>query len=206
MVDFAQDIELVLIRHGQTPANAEGRYTGCVLDQPLSEAGRAQAAAAGPYPEVTRVYVSFMRRARQTASLMFPNAEQIVVDGIQEMNFGAFTGHTEAELADDPAYRAWKESKCLLPCPEGESQEQVTDRICTAIERLLREANARGEERVIVVVHGGTMMSLLWRLADERREYWQWLLGNCQGYHLGVSLAGEVPVIHVRGVLSGLGI
>jgi phosphohistidine phosphatase SixA len=62
-------MEMLLIRHGETPGNAARRYVG-VLDQPLSDAGRIQAREAGVFEDQELVYVSTMRRARETAAIM----------------------------------------------------------------------------------------------------------------------------------------
>ena len=185
-------LEFVLIRHGQTPGNAQKRYVG-VLDQPLSEAGREEARSVGAHPAVSRVYVSTLRRTHETAAIMFPDAEQVVVDGIQEMDFGEFSGRTADEMEDDPAYRSWVDGWCEGRCPGGESQTELTDRVCAALEDLLRAAAARGERRVVMVGHGGTMMASLSRFADDGRAYWEWLVGNCGGYRIQVDLGeGEL--------------
>ncbi|MBO4352437.1 MAG: histidine phosphatase family protein [Eggerthellaceae bacterium] len=189
-------MELVLIRHGQTPGNAEHRYVGA-LDQPLNERGRAQARDAGQFPDVPLVYVSNMRRAQETAAIMFPNARQVEVPGVEEMNFGAFAGRSADEMADDPDYQAWVESWCTLPCPGGESRAEFTDRVCESLEAFLRDAQGRGETRVILVAHGGTMMASLSGFGDGSREYYEWLVGNCEGYRLSVDLSGEKPALSV---------
>ena len=191
-------MQLVLIRHGQTPGNAAHQYVGA-LDQPLSEKGRAQAAAAGVHPDVSLVYVSTMRRARETAQIMFPNARFVEVDGVQEMDFGDFAGRSANEMADDAAYCAWVDSYCTLPCPNGESRDEFTDRVCDALEALLRAADARGEQRVVLVAHGGTMMASLSRFGDGSRDYYEWLVGNCEADLLDVDLAGDAPVFEVLG-------
>ena len=189
-------MELVLIRHGQTPGNAARQYVGA-LDQPLSEKGREQARDAGPFPEVPLVYVSKMRRAQETASIMFPNAKQVVVPGVEEMNFGAFGGRSADEMENDPDYQAWVESWCTLPCPGGESHEEFTDRVAASLEAFLREAQERGESRVILVAHGGTMMASMSRFSDGSRDYYEWLVGNCEGYRLAVDLSGAHPVFTI---------
>ena len=184
-------VELVLVRHGLTPGNEQKRYVGA-LDQPLSDAGRAQARAAGAHGDVRRVYVSAMRRTRETAAIMFPQAEQVIVEGVQEMDFGAFAGRTADEMADDAEYRAWVEGGCEGRCPGGESQAECTDRICAALDALLRQAAARGEQKLVMVAHGGTMMAFLHRYAhDDSRAYWDWLVGNCEGYRLGIDCRPE---------------
>ena len=180
-------MELVLIRHGQTPGNGERRYVGAV-DQLLSDEGRAQARAAGAHGEVRRVYVSTLQRTHETAAIMFPNAEQVIVDDVQEMDFGVFAGRSPDEMTDDPAYRAWVDSECKDPCPGGESQAQFTDRVCAALETLLREVQARGEDQVVMVAHGGTMMAFLDRYGnDPSKKYWEWLRGNCEGYRITLT-------------------
>ena len=62
-------MKLWLIRHGLTRLGEEKRYQG-VLDEPLSERGRAELRRADFAP--AHVYVSPMRRARETAAILFP--------------------------------------------------------------------------------------------------------------------------------------
>jgi broad specificity phosphatase PhoE len=54
------------------------------------------------------------------------------------------------------------------------------------MESFLFSAWERGGKRVIVVAHGGTMMAILSRYADEPRDYYDWLVGNCCGYRIDV--------------------
>ncbi len=194
----ACSLEFVLIRHGQTPGNGEKRYVG-VLDQPLSDAGRVQAQAAGVYGDVGRVYVSTLRRTHETAALMFPNAEQVVVEGVQEMDFGVFAGRSPDEMVDDAQYRAWVDGECEGACPGGESQGAFTDRVCAALEELFAQAASRGEERLVMVAHGGTMMAFLDRYGgNPSKKYWEWLVGNCEGYR--ITLTCDEGGITVRSV------
>ena len=181
------DMELVMIRHGQTPGNAERRYVGAV-DEPLSELGREQAFAAGAFPGINRVYVSTLARTRETAAIMFPNAVQVVVDGVQEMDFGVFAGRTAAEMEDDEQYRKWVDSYCMLQCPGGEARDGFTRRVCSSLASMLHEAHSRGEARVVLVAHGGTMMAALDTFGDGSRSYYDWHVGNCEGYLIAVDL------------------
>ena len=93
---------IYLIRHGVTRLNEEGRYQG-LLDEPLSPAGRGALRRAAFSP--ARVYVSPLCRAAETAAILFPEAEQIPVDDLREMDFGAFDGRGWWEMEEDPAYR-----------------------------------------------------------------------------------------------------
>ena len=78
-----------LIRHGMTRLGEEKRYQGR-LDDGLSAAGRAALKQADFRPE--RVYVSPALRARETAEILFPEAEQLICPELREMDFGSFEG------------------------------------------------------------------------------------------------------------------
>ena len=68
-----------LIRHGQTQGNLERLYIGST-DQPLCPLGRA-ALGGRTMPPVDRVYVSPLRRCRETAAILYPGLPQELVPG-----------------------------------------------------------------------------------------------------------------------------
>ena len=131
-------MQAVLIRHGRTPGNDERRYIGRT-DESLSARGKAEAEKAVRDFEQKKVYVSPLKRARETAAILFPNAEQIILPGLRETDFGSFEGKTADEMADDADYRAWVDGMCLGTCPGGESRADVTRRAVEAFECAVRE-------------------------------------------------------------------
>ena len=173
-------MKIYLIRHGETALQAEKRYQG-VTDAPLSGAGRAKLRRAEIRPD--RVYVTPLRRTRETAAILFPEAEQVLVPDLREMDFGAFEGRNALEMAHDPAYRCWVEGMCLGRCPGGESKSEYSDRVCAAFCELM----GRGEETVVIVAHGGTQMAVLERFCDGAKNYWEWQLPCGQGYLMEVE-------------------
>lgn len=154
-----------LIRHGATRLSEEKRYQGS-NDEGLSAKGRAALLRADFAPQ--RVYVSPMRRAKETAAILFPNAENCVVPDFREMDFGAFEGRGWWEMEDDPAYRAWIESGCESRCPGGEARADFSARVCGAFAELLRK-----ETELVIVAHGGTQMAVLERWASPKRIYYE---------------------------------
>jgi|GEM_PF-23508 len=180
-------VQVVIMRHGATKSNAEHRYAGR-MDVPLSERGEEQARAAGVCPGVERVFVSPLVRARRTAEICFPNAGQVVVSGLQEMNFGDFEGRTPQEMEDDAAYRAWVDGGCVDRCPNGERRSELEARVSAALERIVRDALLRGDRRVVVVGHGGTVMAAMGGYSSEQRDYFGWQVGNCQGFSVSASI------------------
>lgn len=166
-----------LIRHGKTAWNLEGRYQG-KSDVPLCEEGKRALAPAEFSPE--RVYVSPMKRAKETARILFPGAQLIPVPGLEEMDFGVFEGKSFRDLADDPAYRAWVEGNCTAPCPRGEGRESFSQRVCAAFERLME----RERELLVLVAHGGTQMAILEQYSRPQRDYFDWQSPNGGGFLL----------------------
>jgi len=160
-------VKLYLIRHGLTRLGEERRYQGA-LDDGLSDRGRAALKRAGLAPAC--VYVSPMLRARETAAILFPDAEQCVIPDLREMDFGAFEGRGWWEMEKDPAYRAWVDGGCTGRCPGGEDRASYSARVCGAMDALLQN----GEDPLVIVAHGGTQMAALERRGEPAREYWQW--------------------------------
>ena len=106
-------MKIYLLRHGQTSYNVEKRYQG-TLDIPLSEEGRAQLVRADISPK--KVYVSPLIRARSTADVLFPEAEQVVIDDFREMCFGIFQGRNYIEMEHDPEYiESGKRNSATVP-------------------------------------------------------------------------------------------
>lgn len=172
-------MRITLIRHGMTPGNRLRQYIGST-DQPLAPEG---AAFLRPQPvQPQQVLVTPLRRTAQTAALLFPNARQTVVDDLREMDFGDFECRSYADMADDPVYRAWVEGGCLAPCPNGESMEAFSRRVCTAFSAVVAEAAARQEDDLYFVIHGGAIMAILEHFALPRRPYFDYAVDNVRGY------------------------
>lgn len=161
-----------LIRHGRTPLNEEGRYQG-KLDTGLSEEGQRALRRADVSP--AQVYVSPALRARQTADILFPDADQVVAEGLREMDFGAFDGRGWWEMENDADYRSWVDGGCLGQCPGGEDRASCSARVCAAFARILDE-NLRDcrTDDLFIVAHGGTQMAVLEEWGRPARDYYAW--------------------------------
>ena len=166
-------MKIYLIRHGLTEYNAQRRYQG-QSDLPLSESGRKALLSSGKTPDT--VYVSPLRRARETASVLFPASEQFVLPDLTEMDFGIFEGRTADEMEADPvcgpAYRTWVEGMCTGRCPGGEDLAGFIER---SVRGFLQAAElSHGEENMYIVAHGGTQMALMKALGPEKEKYYEW--------------------------------
>lgn len=161
--------EIILVRHGQSTANATGVWQG-QLDFPLSELGRRQAVEAGRAlrgTEISGAYASPLSRAFETATLVAHEAgfdgEVVPVPGFMERKGGILEGHTWAEQeARDPEFA---EKFLALPEEErwslvgAETDEEILSRFVEALSSV-RAKHAAGE-RLLIVSHGGVMRALL---------------------------------------------
>lgn len=150
------DTQVVLIRHGRTSANDEGRWQGH-SDGKLNAVGRRQAAAlAGVLPTIDVLYTSPLSRAADTAAAIAA-PHQLVVQRdpeLIEIGFGEWEGLTRDEIvADHPV-----DSAGLLAgedAPRGGSGETfagVRRRMTRAVESIV--ARHRGRS-IGIVSHGG---------------------------------------------------
>src|SRR3954469_16177827 len=137
---------LLVVRHGQTAANAAGQLLGRA-DVALTDIGRAQAkalaAAVGP---VDRVITSPLQRARDTAAAFGLPVE--VDERWTELDYGVYD---ELPLGDVPAemWQQWRGDAEFAP-PEGESLASVGRRVRAACDDI---APAAAEADVVVVSH-----------------------------------------------------
>ena len=148
-------VTLHLVRHGETAWNAERRFQ--TPDVPLSNAGRAQAAAvaetlAGHNAEM--IVASDYARADETARIIGGRLGLPVVheQALRERNFGVMRGRLYAEYGETrirDVFRDWH--ACI---DEGESWADVYHRISELVARLRATPPAR---EIIAVTHGGTM-------------------------------------------------
>jgi broad specificity phosphatase PhoE len=162
---------LLLIRHGVTEWNREGRFQGH-LDPPLAEDGRTEAAllatriaSAGDLrPE--RLVSSPLARALQTAETIArsiePNPPTVSADPRwMEIGQGEWEGRTHRELAatDGTRYAAWRARAGELQPPGAEPVDAALQRVSRALADLL----ATGPWPLAIISHGGTL-----RLAARR--------------------------------------
>ena len=158
---------LYVVRHGRTSANASRRLQGR-LDLPLDEVGRGQAAAlVGVVPRPSRVVVSPMIRAHQTASVF--GIEPEVDERWHEMSYGELEGVGLAEVPPS-TWAQWRGDPTFAP-PGGESLDQVSRRVVAACEELLADAAVRD---VVVVTHATPVkIAMAWALGVEAAVTWR---------------------------------
>src|SRR4030088_1665762 len=136
--------ELLLVRHGETDWNAEGKLQGHT-DRPLNDYGRRQAQALAERragDSIDAVYASDLSRARETAEILGEKLGlPVLVDpDLREKNWGNWEGLT----SDERLHIEF----------EGETSEAHRDRTLNAVQRIVER---HPDGRVVVVTHGGSL-------------------------------------------------
>ena len=187
--------EIILVRHGKTAGNLEGRYIGSRTDEPLCEEGihaLEEKVRESTYPPVDLVYASPMIRCRQTAKILWPkftDSSQIqYVQNLQECDFGAFENKNYQELSGNAEYQAWIDSNGTLPFPGGESKEECADRNLKGFDEVLKACRDEGITEAALVVHGGTIMNIMEAYALPKKAFYEWHVGNGCGYLVELEL------------------
>ena len=168
---------LILVRHGVTDWNREGRWQGR-LDPSLSDTGRSEARmvaariASDPDLRPARVLSSTLGRASETGRVI---AEAVGVrvepePRLMEIGAGEWEGRTHAELetTDGERYLAWRTTPGYGP-PGGEPLTEAADRVRS----LLADVTQSAAWPVLLVSHGGILRYLGRELLDldaERAE------------------------------------
>lgn len=171
-------IRVTMIRHGKTRGNMMGAYIGSI-DELLCEEGRAEITKR-QYPKVERVYASPMLRCVETARLIYPRIEPVLVPELRECHFGIFEGASYQTLKENPAYQAWLNSGGTVPFPEGEDPDLFKSR---CIKGFLELCASQQEDAVIAVVcHGGTIMAVMECIGRPPQSFYSWQVKNGGGF------------------------
>lgn len=166
-----------LVRHGQTAWNREERFRGRV-DLPLNETGIRQAEALALHMkgrEVAAIYASPLKRTMETAGILAQQFSLPVVplDGLLDVDFGGWQGLSTEEAAQKypELFETWVNRPHEVRFPEGESMEELRQRVTAAVERLAVEHN---EQTVVLVSHMVVCKVLLCALLGlDNSHYWQ---------------------------------
>ena len=187
-------LDILLVRHGVTSANIERRYEG-KGDSLLSEEGLEQAlelACRLSTLDISKVYSSPRRRCIQTAQSVARchNVPVRIVAGLEEADFGVWEGLTfdEIEKRDPDLVSRWIEDPIRISPPEGETLEEMAQRVFRAYDHICALSKGRKKEavdtskhqKIVIVTHGGPIRALLSRIEKGNlSSFWDYPVPPC---------------------------
>jgi broad specificity phosphatase PhoE len=149
---------LLLVRHGQTRANLEGRWQGHADGELTTEGHRQAALVSAQLPGFDALYTSPLSRAYETAKAMAAAAsvDAVVRDDLKEIGFGSWESLTVDEIgARDPDGLArLRNGEDVARGGNGETFEGVRSRMTAALDEI---AGGHDGRTVAVVSHGGAL-------------------------------------------------
>ncbi|MCP1572308.1 putative phosphoglycerate mutase [Herbaspirillum rubrisubalbicans] len=173
-------MNLYVVRHGETDANAEQRYLGA-LDVALNANGKAQAQELrlSIPSDVKIAIVSPLLRAQQTAEIIFKDCDLpvLTVYGFRERNVGVFEGLTQTQartqypdLWRKNITRAWNDAPT-----NGESIKDVVTRVGYELNQLIA---AYPGESVVLIAHGFVAKTIRALAHQDFSDFFDWQLSN----------------------------
>jgi len=156
-------MRLLLIRHGQTPANVRGELDTAAPGPALTELGRAQAAAvpdALASERIDGIYASRLVRTQQTAAPLARvrgEMHRVVLPGIHEIEAGDLEGRTDKEAvrAYVDVIWAWADGDLALRMPGGADGHEFYGRFDADLARVSAEHDP--DATVAVFSHGAAI-------------------------------------------------
>lgn len=148
-----------IVRHGETEGNNSGRFQGN-SDTELSALGLAQIEALNKRfynVHISHIYTSPLKRAQITAQGIKLTCPISAAPELREIHLGSWEGvHYDAVAERWPREKQiWNDEPHLFAAPNGESMQQVYDRVTAFIERV----EAQGD--ILLVSHGGTIRNVM---------------------------------------------
>ncbi len=160
-------MRLILIRHGETLWNKEGRIQG-TSDVELSEAGVEQArklALSLKDSDIGAIHASPLKRAYKTAEIInsFHQKTIEVHPDLMEMDQGDFEGLSFKELMarEKEFLHRWIADPASVKMPRGESLIELQTRAWRSMEKIIE-----GSQNALVVAHNFTIAAILCRLRN----------------------------------------
>ncbi|MBE9235610.1 histidine phosphatase family protein [Anabaena aphanizomenioides LEGE 00250] len=210
-----QGFRLLLVRHGETEWNRQGKFQG-QIDVPLNDNGRSQAGKAGEFlKDVTFdfAFSSTMARPKETAEIILKHHEDIqlqLLDGLREISHGTWEGKFESEIEQQfpGELERWRTVPAEVQMPEGENLQQVHERSVAAWQSILATAEKNQLQTGLVVAHDATNKTLLCHILGLSLEnFWNFRQGNGAvsviDYPNGASGSPVLQAMNITGHLSG---
>ena len=178
---------LILLRHGQTTANAQALLQGH-MNLPLDPVGERQAQRSGEYlrsafPNAL-VISSPLTRAHQTASAV--SADVVVDERFIELDYGQWDGIPLTDV-DAQSWADWRADPSFRP-PGGETLVELDARVRPALDELSERAQ---HGHVIVVSHVSPIKSgVTWALGVGPEVSWRCQLDRASICRIAISPRG----------------
>lgn len=164
---FRRKCKLILIRHGATIYNDQGRLYDATDYPPINQKGKQEMQLLSEWlvqktPHVDTIYASSSLRSIQSARILSKEYDQDydVIEGLYERKAGLWGGLTFEQIEEkypdmleqyhENPYEYWPEG--------GESTQALRERVCNIINDIVMQNEYK---TVVIVTHEGVIQSLI---------------------------------------------
>lgn len=161
------------------------RYIG-ITNEHLAEEG-IELLKSKSYPKVDTVYCSPMFRCIETAEILYGSLKPLIIDNLRECNFGDFENKNYKELSGNEDYQKWIDSGGKMDFPDGEALDEFKNRCVKAFEYIMEDCVKNKYGKIALVVHGGTIMSILDKFSYPHKDYYNWQVGSAEMIETSVN-------------------
>lgn len=158
-------MRIIIIRHAQSVANADGKWQG-QLDYDLSSLGESQAGLlskrlSSEKFKPTHIYSSPLKRALQTAEITFPEKNIIQIDDLKENGIGVFEGKNLEEVKSlyPDAAKEFEINQNFSSIPNAESRIEIRKRATRVINFLVKGHHKK--DQLAVFTHSGFLVYII---------------------------------------------
>jgi len=153
---------LILIRHGETDYNIRAIYCGA-SNPPLNSKGIAQAEKLHTRLKkfkIHKIYSSSLKRALQSAKIIFKNRKIQILPEFREVSFGIFEGLTYSEIIKryESIYQRWIDDTIKTRIPKGENLQDLQKRVMNKLTFLISK---HAGKTIAIVTHGGPIRVII---------------------------------------------
>jgi broad specificity phosphatase PhoE len=196
-------MQIILVRHGATDWNLQGRCQGST-DRALSDTGVRQAEQIATLlggEKINAIYSSNLRRAHQTATLISQphNLPVLIDDNIRELDHGELEGLTFNEIKEKYSdfLLRWRSEPAEICVPGGERLDDVAARAWNALSQIVERHS--GAERILIVSHNFPILGIVCRLTGTHlNDYRTFHLDPCSVSRLAHEADRGWSVTHVN--------
>lgn len=165
-------MRLYFVRHFKTQGNFEKRYIGRT-DESIDFTQKLSLQY--ELPQVPdKLFSSPMKRCLDTSHFIYPEQEPVIVEGLQELDFGFFENKTYEELKENIHYRNFIDG--IEDPLDGESKAVFKERCCRSFQEIVESCEAT--DCVVIVCHGGTLMSIMEAYEAGQGSFYDYQIAN----------------------------
>jgi phosphoserine phosphatase len=207
---------LLLVRHGETDWNRQGRFQG-QIDVPLNDHGRAQAAQAAQFLKVIPLdgaVSSSMLRPKETAEIILrehpANLTLELRDDLREISHGLWEGKFEQEIEQEypGLLQQWQKQPEMVQMPEGENLQDVWQRAVAGWQAIVNAAaQASTPQTILVVAHDAINKAILCHVVGlGAASFWSFKQGNGAVSVIDYPVdASSAPIMQAANITVHLG-